>query len=159
VCKAPLQPVLTAAELSHRLGIHVELTYLIIPGKNDSEKEMLNFAEWVADLDPKIPVHFTRFHPDYKMTDVPPTPIKTMELAKRLGKQAGLQFIYLGNVSIPHGEDTICPKCGALVIERAGFGIIRNEARDGRCKVCGEPLNMVQSREVPPQAEPRHEER
>jgi len=144
VCKAPLKPVLRTVELAYRLGIHVELTYLIIPGENDDRDEMRRFSEWVVSLDRRIPVHFSRFHPDYEMLDKPPTPIRTMEAAKDIGKEAGLQFIYLGNVMIPHGEDTVCPNCGTLLIERMGFSIGKMEARDGRCPVCGQELYMVQ---------------
>jgi pyruvate formate lyase activating enzyme len=159
VCKAPLQPVLDATTLAHELGIHIELTYLIIPGENDSREEVRRFSEWVAELDPRIPVHFTRFHPDYEMTDKPPTPIATMEMAKQVGQEAGLQFIYLGNVSIPHGEDTVCPKCHALVAERRGFAILKLEARDGHCAVCGQDLYMVQRRGEVDQSERRREVR
>ncbi|MBI0581764.1 MAG: AmmeMemoRadiSam system radical SAM enzyme [Methanomassiliicoccales archaeon] len=144
VCKAPLEPVLRTVELAHRLGIHVELTYLIIPGENDDRDEIRRFSEWVVSLDKRIPVHFSRFHPDYEMSDKPPTPIRTMEAAKDIGKEAGLQFIYLGNVMIPHGEDTVCPNCGTLLIERMGFSIGKMDARDGRCPVCGQDLYMVQ---------------
>ena len=145
VCRASLQPVLDATILAHSLGIHIELTYLIIPGKNDSEKEIREFAAWCSELDPRVPVHFSRFHPDYKMTDAPPTPIRTMEMAKRVGEEEGLKFVYLGNVRIPHGEDTYCPKCGALLIQRDGFTVTSVEPRDGRCPHCGEGLYMVQA--------------
>jgi len=144
VCKAPLQPVLDAVTVAHELGIHIELTYLIIPGENDGRDEIKRFSEWVAALDPRVPVHFTRFHPDYEMTDKVPTPIPTMEMAREVGRQAGLQFIYLGNVSLPHGEDTVCPNCGHLIAERRGFGVMRVEARDGHCPICGQDLYMVQ---------------
>lgn len=145
VCKAPLEPVLRAVELAYKLGIHIELTYLIIPGKNDTEDEMKRFVEWVANsVDVKVPVHFSRFHPDYMMTDVPQTPIKTMELARKLGIDGGLKFIYLGNVSIPHSEDTVCPKCGKVVIARTGFRVTKMDAVDGKCSNCGEDLYLVQ---------------
>jgi pyruvate formate lyase activating enzyme len=144
VCKTPLQPVLDATTIAHELGIHIELTYLIIPGENDDKEEIKKFSEWVVNLDPRVPVHFTRFHPDYQMLDKQPTPIKTMEMAQQLGKEAGLQFIYLGNVQLPHGEDTICPKCHHLIVERHGFGISNVEAKDGHCPICGQDLYMVQ---------------
>jgi pyruvate formate lyase activating enzyme len=147
VCKAPLQPVLDTVRLALSLGIHVELTYLIIPGRNDAEEELRGFARWCADGDPRVPVHFSRFHPDYQLTDAPPTPVSTMELAKRVATEEGLKFVYLGNVRIPHGEDTYCPKCGTLVVQRTGFGVSKLDARDGRCPVCGEDLYMVQPKE------------
>jgi pyruvate-formate lyase-activating enzyme len=89
ICKAPLQPVLDATTVAHELGIHIELTYLIIPGENDEKEVIRRFSEWVVDLDPRVPVHFTRFHPDYKMADKPPTPIPTMEMARDVGKEVG----------------------------------------------------------------------
>jgi len=144
ICKASLEPVLKATKLAVDLGIHVELTYLIIPGKNDSEGEIKEFAKWVRDsLKPEIPVHFTRFHPDYMMTDVPSTPMKTMEMALHIGKEEGLKFVYLGNVPRHKGENTYCPKCGQLAIEREGFQVLRVDVDNGRCRKCGEPLNII----------------
>jgi pyruvate formate lyase activating enzyme len=155
LCKAPLGPVLDAVTLAHQLGIHIELTYLIVPGENDDREEIRQFAQWVAALDPRVPVHFTRFHPDYQMTDKPPTPIPTMEMAHDVGKEAGLKFIYLGNVALRHGEDTVCPKCGALVIHRMGFNVLSMEAKDGHCKVCGEDLYLMQRKGLVAQSEGR----
>jgi pyruvate formate lyase activating enzyme len=155
ICKAPLQPVLDATTVAHELGIHVELTYLIIPGENDERSEIRKFSEWVVDLDPRIPVHFTRFHPDYEMTNKLPTPIPTMEMAREIGREAGLQFIYLGNVALPHGEDTVCPKCHHLIAERHGFGVMKVEAKEGHCPICGQDLYMVQRRGEVAQSEER----
>jgi pyruvate formate lyase activating enzyme len=146
VCKAPLEPVLGAVSLAHELGIHIELTYLVIPGENDERDEIKKFSEWVAALDPRLPVHFTRFHPDYLMADKPATPMATMEMSRTIGKEAGLQFVYLGNVTMPGGEDTYCPNCNALLVERRGFALARMEARDGHCPICGQDLYMVQRR-------------
>ena len=136
-------------------GIHIELTYLIIPGENDEKDEIKKFSEWVVNLDPRVPVHFTRFHPDYKMADKPPTPIPTMEMAREVGKEAGLQFIYLGNVALPRGEGTVCPKCHHLIAERHGFGVMKVEARDGHCPICGQDLYMVQRKGEVAQSEER----
>lgn len=144
VCKAPLGPVLKATKLAHELGVHLELTYLVIPGKNDAPEELRSFCKWVVkELDPKVPVHFTRFHPDYMMTDVPPTPAKTLELAQRIGKEEGLKFIYLGNLSTADGENTRCPNCGTLMVKRSGFSIDRSALTGANCPKCGEPLNMI----------------
>jgi len=145
ICKASIQPVLDATILAHSLGIHIELTYLIIPGKNDSEEELRNFTSWCAELDVRIPIHFSRFHPDYRMEDTPPTPISTMEMAKRIGKEEGLKFIYLGNVRVPQGGDTYCPNCKTLLIKRDGFSTTVMEPRNGHCPQCGEDLYMVLS--------------
>jgi pyruvate formate lyase activating enzyme len=146
VCRAPLEPVLGTVSLAHELGIHIELTYLVIPGENDGREEITRFSEWVAALDPRIPVHYTRFHPDYQMTDKPATPLATMEMARAVGREAGLQFTYLGNVMISGGEDTHCPNCNAFLVERRGFTLSRLEARDGHCPICGQDLYMIQRR-------------
>jgi pyruvate formate lyase activating enzyme len=143
ICKASLAPVLRTVELAHSLGIHVELTYLIIPEKNDSEEEIRDFARWVSSISVEMPVHFTRFHPDYMMTDIGPTPISTLDMAVRTAKEEGLAFVYLGNVSSDDRENTYCPDCGTLVIQRAGFRTKMIDFKDGRCGKCGRSLNMV----------------
>jgi pyruvate formate lyase activating enzyme len=142
-CKARLSPVLEATRLAHELGVHVELTYLIIPGKNDNEDEIREFCRWVAKLSSDIPVHFSRFHPDYQMTDVPGTPISTMEMSLRLAKAEGLRFVYLGNVHTLDGENTKCPRCGSLVIRRSGYNVEILGLKNGSCSNCGEPLRII----------------
>ncbi|MGD1060792.1 MAG: AmmeMemoRadiSam system radical SAM enzyme [Methanomassiliicoccales archaeon] len=144
VCRARLDPVLKATKLAHDLNIHIELTYLVITGKNDSEEEMRAFARWVAkDLSTYVPVHFTRFHPDYMMTDVPPTPIATMELAQRIGKEERLKFVYGGNYDSKDGENTRCPKCGTLIVSRNGYQVHRTNLKGPDCPKCGEHLYFV----------------
>ncbi len=144
ICRASLEPVLQAVELAQELGIHVELTYLIIPRENDGREEISRFSRWVAKIDPDIPVHFTRFHPDYQMSDRGPTPRSTMEMAKEVSTREGLNFVYLGNISIPGGGDTTCPNCHTKVVERDGYRVLPLKVREGRCTVCGRDLNMVQ---------------
>jgi pyruvate formate lyase activating enzyme len=144
VCKARLQPVLDTVELAQDLGIHVEITYLIIPGKNDKSDELRGFCKWIARVNEHIPVHFSQFHPDYLMTDLPKTPIETMDLAKRIATEEGLSFAYLGNVATSTGENTFCPKCGSLAVRRLGYYTKKAAlTEDGECAKCGEPLNMV----------------
>lgn len=144
ICKGRLDPVLNTAELAFSLGIHVELTYLIIPGMNDSIKEFTEFSRWVINsLSSQVPVHFTRFHPDYRMTDVPPTPVETLETAYRVAKEEGLEFVYLGNVWMPERENTYCPRCGNLVIERSGFRSLMRGVKEGKCSYCGADLNII----------------
>ncbi len=147
VCRASLEPVLRATELAHELSIHVELTYLIIPKENDDREEISQFSSWAAKVDPDMPVHFTRFHPDYQMSDRGPTPRPTMEMAREVGREAGLNFVYLGNINVPGGGDTICPQCHTKVVERRGYQVLPLKVREGRCTVCGRDLNMVQSKE------------
>ena len=144
ICKARLQPVLNSVELAFDLGVHVELTYLIITGRNDSKEEINDFCRWVAGIDARIPVHFSRFHPDYLMSDIPSTPIKTMEMARNEAVDAGLDFVYLGNMASTDGENTKCPKCGSLAVRRLGFYTEKMAVTiDGNCSKCGEPLNMI----------------
>lgn len=144
VCGGHLQPVLRACELAHELGIHIELTYLVIPGHNDSEQELREFSEWVSDsLAVDVPVHFSAFHPDYKLKSAPRTPTSTLMKAHELARGAGLEFVYLGNVPVGDKDDTYCPKCGSPVIRRDGFYVTCTDLKDGRCGKCGASLNIV----------------
>ncbi len=139
-----LAPVLRSVEKVKRAGKHVELTYLIIPTLNDSEEEIRNFASWVADLDAEIPVHFSRFFPMYKLTELPPTPVKTLHRAYKIAKDVGLEYVYLGNTWEPEYESTYCPECGNLLIERVYYHTrIVGLSKEGRCKKCGRRINVV----------------
>ena len=141
---ARLQPVLDTCKLYRELKIHLELTYLIIPTLNDSASEMESLCKWVVkELGPDVPVHFSRFHPDYKLVDLGPTPVKKVEEACIIGKKAGLDFVYGGNV--PHGdyENTRCPKCNGLLIERHGFFSEVRGLRDGKCAKCGRDIPVI----------------
>jgi pyruvate formate lyase activating enzyme len=144
VCGGRLDPVLRAVELALELGIHVELTYLIIPGLNDSDPEISDFCKWVRDsLRVDVPIHFSAFHPDYRMNTVSRTPMSTMQKAYDLAKSAGLEHVYLGNVHAGGKDDTYCPKCGTVVVERDGFFVVRADMKAGNCSRCGAPLNMI----------------
>jgi len=141
---ARLQPVLDACKLYRELKVHLELTYLIIPTRNDSASEIEQFCRWVVkELGVDVPVHFSRFHPDYKLDDVGPTPVKKVVEAWEIGRKAGLEFVYGGNV--PHGdyENTSCPKCGTLLIARNGFSAGVRDFRDGKCQKCGRPIPVI----------------
>jgi pyruvate formate lyase activating enzyme len=145
ICKAKLQPVLDTCVLAKELDIFVELTYLIIPGQNDSEEEIKKYCKWVVDsLGENTPIHFSRFHPDYKMLDSIATPMSTLHRAYDIAKEAGMRFVYLGNV--PHGEyeNTFCPGCGEVLIERIGFSTRSHYAKDGKCPKCGLALPLMQ---------------
>lgn len=138
ICKASLEPVLNTCELAKELKIHLELTYLVIPGYNDSLDEIKKFCNWVAEkLGNNVPIHFSRFHPDHNMTDVKATPIDTLLKIYDVAKNAGLLFPYLGNV--PHGdyENTICPKCENVCIKRHGFSTDLKGITNGKCTNCG----------------------
>ena len=121
-CRARLEPVLQTCERMHESGIHLELTYLIIPGLNDDDEQLNAFSTWAAGVDCDIPIHFSRFHPDWRMLDRPATPMETLKKARHLATQAGLRYVYLGNVASEY-ENTFCPDCGAIIIERSGFRI------------------------------------
>lgn len=139
VCKARLAPVLRTCERMHELGIHLELTYLVIPGLNDDDEQLTGFSEWAAGVDSNVPVHFSRFHPDWRMLDRPATPPETLERAHRIATQAGLRFVYLGNVASAH-ENTYCPECGETIIERRGYA---TKNRGKRCPTCGYEVPII----------------
>jgi len=137
ICKARLQPVLNTCKLAKEFGIHIELTYLVIPGLNDSINEIENFCKWsVENLGSNIPIHFSRFHPDFNMTDIPQTPIDTLLNIYEVAKKSGVLYPYLGNVFHGDYENTICPNCGNLVIERVGFSVKLNDIFEGKCSKC-----------------------
>jgi pyruvate formate lyase activating enzyme len=133
VCKARLDPVLQTCERMHESGIHLELTYLIIPGLNDDEEQLGAFSAWAAGVDRDIPIHFSRFHPDWRMLDRPATPMETLKKAHHVATQAGLRYIYLGNIASEY-ENTFCPDCGAIIINRTGYRISK---RGKTCPRCG----------------------
>lgn len=140
VCGGRLQPVLDTIRLLRELGVWVEVTTLLIPGLNDDEKQLRRLAGFLVEVDPAIPWHLSRFHPDNDMLDRPPTPVATIEQAREIGEQAGLRFVYSGNVWGNEGESTRCPACRATLIERVGFSIGENRLRDSHCPHCGEPI-------------------
>lgn len=141
---AGLERVLENIKLINELGIWLEITTLIIPGFNDSEEELGEIAGFIADVDPSIPWHISRFRPAYRMKDRSATPIEKMRSAKRAGEEAGLEHIYMGNVP-GSCEDTICPDCGQVLIERFGFRVEGNALREGKCPNCGREVAGVWS--------------
>lgn len=134
VCSGRLAPVRKAVEMAVEAGIHVEITTLLIPGANDDEDEIRALARWLADLNPLIPLHFSRYFPNYRMT-APPTPISTLVRAREIAGQY-LRFVYLGNVGL--GQETTCPRCGALIIERSSGVKLHHD--HGRCPHCKEVI-------------------
>jgi pyruvate formate lyase activating enzyme len=144
ICKAKLEPVLNTCILAKELGIHIELTYLVIPGLNDSIKDIKKFCNWVInELDKNTPVHFSRFHPDHDMTDIPATPIETLLKIYDISKESGMLFSYLGNVIHGYYENTLCPSCGNLCIERNGYLIKIVGLIDNKCSKCGYKLPIL----------------
>lgn len=144
VCGARLQPVLDSAALARELGMHVETVTLVIPGLNDSREEMEKLIRWVIDhLGSATPMHFSAFHPDYKMTDRGATPLATLEKIYTLAKDLGLRFPYLGNVYNHPYENTYCPVCGVMLIGRQGFSSTVLELDGQQCRNCGEKIEIV----------------
>ncbi|MGZ8982042.1 MAG: AmmeMemoRadiSam system radical SAM enzyme, partial [Burkholderiaceae bacterium] len=133
---AHLQPVLdTLKYLVHETACWTEITTLLIPGKNDSDDELRRMSAWIAaELGPDVPLHFTAFHPDYKLDDVPATPDATLMRARRIAQEEGLQHVYTGNVHDTEGGTTFCPHCHSALIVRDWHRILRYEVTDdGRC--------------------------
>jgi pyruvate formate lyase activating enzyme len=130
---------------SRRLGVHVEVVTLLIPGVNDSDSQIEEISErHLKAAGPETPLHFTRFHPNYKMTDRPATPITTLEGAHRIAKSKGLLYVYIGNVPGHRLENTYCHKCGALLIQRCGFAVVKYAvSHDKRCPRCKEAIPIV----------------
>ena len=144
ICKARLEPVLKTCELAKELDIHLEVTYLIIPEHNDSEAEITSFCRWVVDkLGLDVPVHFSRFHPDYKMKDAKITPMNTMKKAYDIAKKTGILFTYLGNITNSYFEDTICPNCGNICIQRHGYEIDNSGFNSGKCAKCNSKIPII----------------
>jgi pyruvate formate lyase activating enzyme len=140
ICGAHLQPVLDTLEyLVHETDVWVELTTLLIPGYNDSDEELDRMTSWgVEHLGPDVPWHFTAFHPDYRMLDVPPTPPATLDRACAIARGNGVRYAYTGNVSDREGGSTWCHGCGALVIERDWYRLgAYRLTDDGCCRSCG----------------------
>ena len=145
VCKARLQPVLDNVQLMKELGVWVEVTTLIIPGWNDSPEELRSIARFIKEVDVAIPWHVTAFYPTYKMTDRQRTPVDTLRMARDIGLEEGLRFVYEGNIPGEGGENSYCPSCGLELISRFGFSITKNNLSNGRCSHCDEIIEGVWS--------------
>jgi pyruvate formate lyase activating enzyme len=137
VCGARLRPVLDTIQAMKKKGIWVEVTTLVIPGINDSEEELGDIASFIYECDPGIPWHVSRFYPSYRMLDRPPTPVESIHRAMELGREAGLRYVYAGNVLGDKSENTRCYHCGASLIIRRGFQVQNKRIQDGKCPECG----------------------
>jgi len=143
LCGAHLQPVLdTLVYLVKETDVWTEITTLLIPGKNDSDAELEALSRWVAmNLGPDVPLHFSAFHPDWKMTDIPATPASTLTRAREIAQRAGLRYVYTGNVHDTGGGSTYCPSCGEAVIVRDWYRINQYRlSEQGTCLACGASL-------------------
>jgi pyruvate formate lyase activating enzyme len=136
-----LQHVLDTIKRLHEMGFWVEVVTLVVPTFNDSDEELRDMAKFLAGVSPDIPWHVTAFHSDYKMADVPSTPTKTVLRAAEIGKEAGLNYVYAGNrPGVGNWENTNCPSCDTLLVERQGFHVLRNRVEGGKCPDCGRAI-------------------
>ncbi len=138
IVDAELQPVLEALVDIKRAGVWLEIVHLVVPTLNDSDDEFKELAVWIKQyLGTDTPVHFSRFHPQYLLRNLPPTPQATLERAHQICKTEGLEYVYLGNIPGHPAESTYCPKCGSLLINRRGYQIIGNKLDKDLCSKCG----------------------
>ncbi|MFY9401997.1 MAG: AmmeMemoRadiSam system radical SAM enzyme [Candidatus Omnitrophota bacterium] len=143
-CEGSLSDVLRSLKILKEEGVWVEITNLIIPTANDSEEDIRNLCVWVKEnLGADTPVHFSRFFPMYRLTDLSPTPVSTLIRAKEIATETGLRYVYIGNVPENIGEDTICPKCGRLLVKRVGYRILENNLSKGKCDSCGYSISGI----------------
>ncbi|HEY3355208.1 MAG TPA: AmmeMemoRadiSam system radical SAM enzyme [Polyangia bacterium] len=144
LCKGKLAPVLRSIETIRQSGVWLELVHLCIPGHNDAEGEIRDMCRWIKrQLGPDVPLHFTRFHPDYQLRNVPPTPYETLVRCRQIGLAEGLRFVYTGNVPGVEGEHTSCPRCRKIVVRRHGFDLRELKVQHGRCGFCGHAIPGV----------------
>jgi len=138
-CAGHLQPVLDTLQwLVHESNVWVEITNLIIPGANDSPEQLKRMCQWIAsELGPDVPLHFTAFHPDFRMLDTPPTPISMLNAAYDIARGEGLHYVYTGNVADAERQSTYCPNCGRVIIERNGYYLGQYALEGNRCRFCG----------------------
>ena len=144
ICDARLAPVLKALTIMKECGVMLEITNLIIPTLNDSEDETKQLCGWVAEnLGPGTPLHLSRFFPQNELKHLPPTPPGTLLRAREIAIQAGLWFVYIGNLQSGEGENTHCPNCGKLLIERTGYHVHKNRLANGQCPACQTPVSGI----------------
>ncbi|MCU0666505.1 MAG: AmmeMemoRadiSam system radical SAM enzyme [Candidatus Omnitrophica bacterium] len=135
ICGARLKPVLDSIRFMHEIGIWVEVTTLLIPKQNDSPEQLKGIADFLSGVDKDMPWHISAFHPDYKLSHLPPTDLDSLEKAYKIGKDALLRYVYVGNLRGIR-EDTFCPSCGKKLILRHGFSVEENKISSGRCSYC-----------------------
>ncbi len=143
-CQGNLSDVLNALKVLKQEKIWLEITNLIIPTANDTQADIENLCVWIKNnLGADTPVHFSRFFPMYKLSDLSPTPLKTLIQAREIARKTGLRYVYIGNVPQNAGEDTVCPVCGKFLIKRTGYAVLENNIIEDRCKFCGAKIPGV----------------
>lgn len=141
VCAATLQPVQNALVVAKSMGVHVEVVNLVIPTLNDKPEEIRALCQWVrTNVGKETPLHFSGFSPLYKMRHLPPTSQQTLETARDIAISEGLEHVYIGNRQTEKGENTYCPECRKLLIERVGYTVLQNRLKDGHCPDCGKEI-------------------
>lgn len=145
LCGARLDPVKETIRMMKEFGVWVEVTTLVIPELNDSDRDLTDIAEFISSVDPGMPWHVSQFHPTYKLLDKPVTPVSTLRKAAEIGRKAGLKYVYEGNVPGQGGENTSCPSCGEVLIRRFGYRILDNSLSGGRCPKCSIAIEGVWS--------------
>ena len=144
VVNGELKPVLNTLVAIRKQGTWNEIVYLVIPTLNDSDQEFKSLARWVkTELGPDVPLHFSQFHPEYLLKNLPPTPVATLERAKAICDAEGLHYVYIGNIPGHPAESTYCPKCRRVVVERAGFAVRAMHLNRGKCKFCQQVIPGV----------------
>lgn len=145
LCQARLQPVLDNIKRFYDNKIHIEITNLMIPSYNDSEEDIKSLINFIVEkTGTEVPLHFTRFFPYYELGQLPPTPVESLRRAYDMAKEAGMQYVYVGNVSTGGEENTFCPECGKVLIERNGFEVMGDELKETRkCPTCKAPINII----------------
>jgi pyruvate formate lyase activating enzyme len=141
LCDGELAPVLETLKILKQEKVHVEITNLVIPTKNDDLSTVKEMCLWVKkELGADTPIHFSRFYPLYKLRSLPPTPVSTLENIRDVAKSTGLEYVYIGNVPGHESENTFCPKCKKMIIHRTGYMIGEVRLKGGKCSYCGKPI-------------------
>lgn len=144
VSSAELKPVLRSIKQISKTKTHLEIVNLVVPTLNDSDKMLNDLSSWIVnEVGPDVPVHFTRFHPDYKLLNLPPTPISTLEKARDIAMSKGIHYAFIGNVPGHPGNSTYCPNCKKIVIKRNGMFTTEIHLKNGKCEYCGQKIAGV----------------
>lgn len=141
ISSAELEPVLGSLKIVKEEKVYLEIVNLVVPTLNDKPDEITQMCTWIRkNLGDEVPLHFTRFFPDYRLTNLPPTPVKTLETAMAIARDAGIKYVYIGNVPGHDADNTYCAKCGKLLVRRHHFAVLESSVVDGSCRFCGENI-------------------
>ena len=141
VSSAKLEPVLTSLKIVREEGIYLEIVNLVVPTMNDNPETIREMCNWIkVNLGDETPLHFTRFFPNYKLTHLPPTPVRTLEMAWGIAQDVGLKYVYIGNIPGHDANNTYCSKCGKLLVRRLHFAVLEKNVVNRSCKFCGERI-------------------